>query len=441
MFSIDSPLVKDAALIAKMGPIYIPYVVTTNKEELLACRTTAWLGQTLNTSPIYDISGPDCVKLLNYTTVNRDYSTLKIGKSRHVIFCNEKGQMLADGVLFRISEDTYRSYWLAPVLSYYVETLGFDVKGEWVRDEFFFQVDGPKSLEIMEKASKTDLHDLKFAQNKEIELLGVPCIIHRLGMSGTLAYELHGPMKDAEKIYEYINNVGQEFGIKRLGQSSYPRNHTPGGYPNQFIHYWYPYLTSGEKMKEYFENQPYTKHLSGRYPFFGSASFDKENAFLTPYDVDWGYLVNFDHDFVGKDALLKLSNDPPRKVVTLEWDADDVGKVFASQFKGKNVEPLDDIDRVGDGGEAKFIISNVVSDGKIIGMASGRTKYYYENKMLSLAFIDKKYAVEGKELEVIWGTDPNNQMPIKVTVAKFPYYNEELRNETFDVEKIPHPVF
>ncbi len=27
------------------------------------------------------------------------------------------------------------------------------------------------------------------------------------------------------------------------------------------------------------------------------------------------------------------------------------------------------------------------------------------------------------------------------TVARFPYYNEEYRNETFDVEKIPHPDF
>ena len=77
----------------------------------------------------------------------------------------------------------------------------------------------------------------------------------------------------------------------------------------------------------------------------------------------------------------------------------------------------------------------------MIGVASGRLKDFYHQKMISLAFIDRKYANEGEELSVLWGTDPNTAMPIKVTVARFPYFNEEYSNETFDVEKIPHPNF
>jgi aminomethyltransferase (EC 2.1.2.10) len=61
--------------------------------------------------------------------------------------------------------------------------------------------------------------------------------------------------------------------------------------------------------------------------------------------------------------------------------------------------------------------------------------------MISLAFVEKDYAIEGKELIVIWGTAETSQLEIRATVAPFPYYNEEYRNETFDVEKIPHPVF
>jgi glycine cleavage system aminomethyltransferase T len=57
--------------------------------------------------------------------------------------------------------------------------------------------------------------------------------------------------------------------------------------------------------------------------------------------------------------------------------------------------------------------------------------------MISLGVIDKEYAEEGKELKVIWGTNGFYQKEIRVKVGPFPYYNEELRNETFDVEKIP----
>ena len=33
------------------------------------------------------------------------------------------------------------------------------------------------------------------------------------------------------------------------------------------------------------------------------------------------------------------------------------------------------------------------------------------------------------------------KLEIRAKVTRFPYFNEEYRNETFDVEKIPHPTF
>ena len=58
--------------------------------------------------------------------------------------------------------------------------------------------------------------------------------------------------------------------------------------------------------------------------------------------------------------------------------------------------------------------------------------YYF-----SLGFIEKKYAVEGTELTLIWGTPGNPQMPIRVKVARYPYNKEFVRNQDVDVEKIP----
>ncbi len=443
MFTQNGPINAGATGLLPMRDGYMPlaYYGSTAKDELLACRETAWLGSFLNISPVYDISGPDTVKLLNYVCVNRDFAKLKVGKSRHAIFCNEKGQMLADGVLMRMDEEVYRSYWLAPILSYYVDTLGLDVTGHWVFDDFFFQIDGPKSLEIMEKASRTDLHDLKFAQNKHITIAGTDVHIHRLGMSGCLAYEMHGDRAKAEDVYGAILEAGKEFGIKRLAFPNYCRNHTQAGYPNQWIHFWYPYHSSGEKLSEYVKECPYINPQFKTYPFFGSAADDPENAFVTPFDVDWDYLINYDHDFIGKEALLKLKEDQPRKAVTLEWNAEDIGKAYATQFSGTDVKPCDNFRQVGDGGEAPFVMSKVMDGDKMVGVASGRTQDFYHSRMISLGFIKKEHAEEGTELTVIWGTNPDTAVPIRVKVAQFPYYNEELRNETFDVEKIPHHNF
>ena len=446
MFSIDGPINSGARLVMPMparmgGQGYMPYIFTGPEDELLACRDTAWFGCFLNTSPVYDLSGPDAVKLLNYVTVNRDYAKLKVGGSRHAILCNEQGQMLADGVLMRKEENLYRTYWLAPALAYYVDTLGMDVHGEWLLGkEFFFQIDGPKSLEIMEEAAQEDLHDLKFAQHKNITVAGIPSTIHRLGMSGALAYEMHGDMKDAEAFYDAVVKVGEKYGMKRLGFSTYCRNHTQGGYPNQWIHYWYPLLESGPELASYVAQCPF--RIGMAHNFAGSATDDIQNAFVTPYDVKWEYLINWDHDFIGKEALAEIDKNPPRTCVTLEWDAEDVGRVYATQFMGTGTATVDPFAGTGDGGDMQFVMSKVLdSSGAMVGVATGRTQDFYHKKMISLAFVNRDQAELGNELTVVWGTDPAAQLPIKATVAEFPYYNEEYRNETFDVEKIPHPVF
>ena len=258
-----------------------------------------------------------------------------------------------------------------------------DVSGRWVMDEFFFQIDGLRSLEIMENVARCDLHDLKFAQNKQIEIAGTPVTIHRLGMSGCLAYEMHGAWGKAEDVYAAIMEGGKEYGLRQLGIGQYPRNHTQSGYPNQNIHYWYPWFSSSPEMTDYFMNRCdyFNTRMPKVYPFIGSAAGDPQNAFVTPFDVKWDYLINYDHDFIGKKALLEIRKDPPRTVVTLEWDADDVGKVLASQFKGTEHMPTDDISAVGDGGAGPFTMSKVMDDEQMIGVATGRTRDNYHRRM------------------------------------------------------------
>src|SRR3546814_7856808 len=78
----------------------------------------------------------------------------------------------------------------------------------------------------------------------------------------------------------------------------------------------------------------------------GSVGNDLQSRFMTPYDVDWGFLVNFNHDFMGKAALEKIAQNPPRKIVTLEWNAEDVGSAYSSQRSEEHTSELQSLMRI-----------------------------------------------------------------------------------------------
>jgi len=61
------------------------------------------------------------------------------------------------------------------------------------------------------------LRDIRFLRFRESPDRGTKVEVARIGMSGNLAYELHGPIEDGPKIYDAVYRAGQEFGIERVG--------------------------------------------------------------------------------------------------------------------------------------------------------------------------------------------------------------------------------
>lgn len=449
MFPPTSPVYEGATLLFAMMPgVTLPYEYTGVGDEVTAAKTSAWIGTQLMTSPIYDVKGPDAVKFLNSICVN-DFTNLKDKGIRHAIICNDKGQILTDGVVIKMAENTYRTYWLNPPIDYFLKKSGMDVEGEVkTGQEYFIQVSGEKSLEILENAFETDLHDIKFATHRLVKYGDKEIRVLRLGMSGNLAYEIHGPIADFEEIYRRVWAVSQAYGAKKLGMHAYSGpNHTEGGFPNILIHYPMPWFDSDPGLTQYMREHMELSFFNYNIRLLGSVGDDLQSRFVTPFDVGWGSLVNFNHEFTGKKALEEIAKNPPRTVVTLEWNADDVGEIFASQFKGKDVEPYERIDMPVDmyyqDNAANFPqmgyiyrADKVIADGKWIGNSTGRTRSYYYNTMISLAFIDPQYAVEGKELTVIWGTPGKPQKEVRVKVARYPY-NDLVLNQERNVADIP----
>lgn len=120
--------------------------------------------------------------------------------------------------------------------------------------------------------------------------------------------------------------------------------------------------------------------------------------------------MNFDHDFIGRDALIKLKDNPPRKLMTLVWNKEDVTDVFASLFRPETFEymemPRELLGNVSG--------STVLVDDKIIGCAVSRCYSYWFKEMISLAILSKEYAIPGTAVEVKWGSEG---YPLKIIRA------------------------
>lgn len=432
---------RDAFTLFNQGGNLIPYEYNGYKNEILASKSTAWFGTTLNSSPIYDVKGPDAAKFLSSICIN-SFFKMKPGSIRHAVLCNERGFILTDGVVMMIAENHFRTYWLNPVVGYYVSVTDMDVEGvDLSGKEFFFQLAGPKSLEILEQAAQSDLHDIAFTKHRMAKIAGVDVRILRLGMAGTLGYEIHGDAANTEAVYDCIWEVAQTFDAKKLGQVGYTMNHTEAGFPNINMHYPLPWFeTPG--LQEYLTERPMEGFFNLSRILVGSVGDDLESRFVTPYDVGWEYLIKFDHDFIGKAALEEIAKNPKRTMVTLEWNPDDLGEIFASQFRGQEVEPFESMDDrpmdmyYNSGFSMYYHADKVLAEGKEVGISSGRLNSYYYQRMISLAFIKPEYAVEGKELTVVWGTPGKPQKEIRAKVARSPYMNLE-NNKEIDVNEIP----
>lgn len=441
--NLQSPLNEGAFLLFHAGFTYLPYEYTGYADEIVASKTSAYLGISLNGSPIYDVKGSDATKFMNSICVN-NFDNMKNNSIKHAIICNEKGQILTDGVAMKLADDHFRTYWLLPVIDFFLIKSGMNVEGVMMSgQEFFFQLAGPKSLEILEQACESDLHDIKFAKHRVATIAGKSVRILRLGMSGTLAYEIHGDMTDADIVYSKIWENAAPTGAKKLGNVAYCMNHTEAGFPNINMHYPLPWYEDPE-LAAYLNERMGAGYYNMNRILLGSVGQDVEKRFKNPYQCGWGHKVKFDHDFVGRNALEKIAQEDKTRLVTLEWNADDVADIYASQFRGGDVEPYYNIDdRPNDiyfnvqGFEFYYHADLVFSDGKEIGTSAGRLKSVYYKRMISLGFIDKEYAVEGKELTVLWGAPNTKQKEVRVTVARCPYV-DFINNNAVDVETIPH---
>jgi glycine cleavage system aminomethyltransferase T len=418
------------------GSVAVPFEFTNWRDETMAGKLSCSIHASLNPQPTFRIKGPDAIKFLSDVCVN-DFTDFPIGRSKHAIMCNEDGLDMGDGVLMRLSEDEFVSYEMgANYIAYVFEQGDYNaVAADLTGTNFLYQIVGPRSLQLLEAATGDDLHDIRFAHFRAASIETMPVTVLRVGMPGTLAYELHGRFEDGPAVYKAILKAGEQFGLRRLGFRAYLMQHTEGGFPQAFNHFPHPWL----------EDEGFLKYLEkigirARYTDIckGSMGYDLKLRYRNPVELGWRRMISFNHDFIGRAALEREVANPRRRMVTLVWNTDDIIDIYASQFRpGEPFAQMDNpYERFVEASGWTYFADQVLKDGKLVGISSGRTQSFNYREMLSLCSIDVEYGELGTEVTVLCGEPGTRQKEIRAVVSRFPYLDRD-RNEQVEVDTIP----
>ena len=284
------------------------------------------------------IKGPDAERLSQLLTP-RNIKKCAKGQAMYAPFLDFKGGFINDPVLLKIDENCYwfsladgdALLWVQGIAAGYK----FDVDIH-EPDVSPLQVQGPNSKKLMTKVFGDWVNDLGFYKFKEINHLGIPVVIARMGYSRELCYELF--LQDESKgdeLWEVLWQAGQDLNIS-------------AGSPNIILR-----LEGG--ILSYL------------------ADIDRTN---NPYEVGLDWMVDLDQEdnFIGKEALREISLKGPIK------------KLMGAEIHGEPIRVFN---------EEHW---PVFIDGKKVGSMNALVYSPRLDKNISYIILDIEYAKSGQEI-------------------------------------------
>ena len=301
------------------------------RSEHMAVRNCA--GWYFWTHQLLEISGPDVTAFLDYIYTG-DIASLAVGRDRYTTMLNEAGEIIDDVVIMRISEDTY---WVSTLYAtkaddwWYYHQGDYDVEWTEITEDWqMLAVQGPKSKEILNALCSESVDGQKFFEIRDNEIAGIPVKINRAGFTGEKwGYEIYVSPDDLEQMEEIVDAE-----VKKAG---------------------------GMRVTEF-------QIMAWTLPTEAGIYYMRDLAHTNPFEVGLDRNINWDKDFIGKDALLTIRDaGPAREMVGFEVLDDDY-YIRAKQFGGPGEPVYIDSEEEEVGRVSKLVYSYVkeVNNGYIL---------------------------------------------------------------------------
>ncbi|HEV8063726.1 MAG TPA: aminomethyltransferase family protein [Acidimicrobiales bacterium] len=302
----------------------------------------------------WEFRGPDALAAAQRLHTNNVLG-LGVGQVRYGAFCDSEGFMLDDGTVFCLGDRVWVMTNGSDRAEHFAEvTDGLDVEIEGVTSSMpHLGLQGPRSRQALGPLCEADISQLGYFRFiPEITRVGgVPCFVSRTGFGGELGYELFCRPEHALDLWDVVVSKmnARPYGVGVLEALR---------------------IEAGLIVLDY----------------------DYSAGERTPYDMSLDKMVALGKvDFLGSEALKPVAADPPRRLMTLRVEAEELPEYGA------------DVTRAGD---------------TVGTLTSPATSPRFG--LLALAVLDARVAIPGESVEV-----DCNGTSVPATVAPLAIYDPE----------------
>jgi aminomethyltransferase len=363
------------------------------KHEYFAVRNSVGI---FDTSPLfkYWIRGRDAERFLAGLFV-RDIRTCRPGRAQYTIWCDDRGFVMEDGVVFRHSDTEFFMTAARPNLGYFTDLVGrLDVEITDVSDDYgVLAVQGPRSRQVL-SALTDDIAGLRYFEHTETKVAKAPVTVSRTGYTGDLGFEVTVPSEQAIDVLDAILAAGAGHGIRPFGEEALMMLRIEAGLPLIDV------------------------------DFHNSRLVFTDHDRVTPHELGMGWMLRGLDDeraFVGRDSIRRELADGTSRWATvgLVVDWEDWNRLYreAGLLPEKNEQPL--------GWESMLYDA----DGNHSGYATAFTYSPVLQRHIGMARVRPAYSVTGSELHLETTINHHNTTVLART-ARMPLYNPERKTAT-----------
>jgi glycine cleavage system aminomethyltransferase T len=220
------------------------------------------------------VKGPEAEEFVNMV-ITRNAKLIKPGTCKYVIMCNEKGGIMNDPVLLRLSKDEFWFSLADSDAGFYLEGVNAMGKYNCTIEEIDvapLSLAGPFAMDTMcNMIGKEVAQNMPYFGLHETTINGCDVVVTRTGFSSEANFEifLRDAHRDAELLYGAVMEAGAEYGIREICI-------------------------------------PHHSRIEGGMLSWGQ---DIDNE-VNPFECGLGWQVNTKKkEYIGRDALLKIKEE------------------------------------------------------------------------------------------------------------------------------------
>lgn len=239
------------------------------------------------THEMVEVKGPQMGAFMDRIFANT-MGSLATGKAKYTQMLNEDGIIIDDVIVLKVSDD---AYWITTL---YVDQMkeifekniaAYDATFEDVTADYvMFVVQGPKSRDVMNRIVVNDVSPMPWFSIAPNKIDDLDVHVSRAGYTGELGYEIYADAKFKDAIETKIKEAGADFDIVNILTDAK--------------------LSSLPREKGYV----LMSDIGG----------------TNPFEAGFAWAVDWDTDFIGKEALLKVKEaEVTRKLLGFVLDSED----------------------------------------------------------------------------------------------------------------------